>query len=147
MNRATLTFLMIGVVGISLIPVDACGQTPADALLLLGRQGQLQLWWPEDSQLVNIDLLQDLQIRDPAPFQDVVAGPPGIFVLDRRGRVYSLFERRLIFEPPFQDAIGEDLLIDRSGAILWILDRTGCLYRSNLVHAATSHSRTFRSSF
>lgn len=111
-----------------------------DAFILLSEPGILQLWWPEQAWLVHVDLPRRLALPDPAAFQQVVAGPQGIFVLDRQGRIFSVLERRLVFVPPFRDAKGQDLTSGRSTFGLRMLDSLGRLHPSDWLAASGPNS-------
>ena len=74
----------------------AAGETPPDALVLLTVEGGMQLWWPEASWLINIDLPRRLGLEKPASFERVAAAPEDILALDPQGRGFSVLQRQVL---------------------------------------------------
>lgn len=99
-----------------------------DAFILLTEQGTLQFWFPEDARQINLDLSRHLDLREPVQFVAVAGGKDGIFVLNRNGRVYSVLDRRIIYEIPQGGREGVDLLMDGTGRRLWVLDSQGGIH-------------------
>ena len=107
---------------LSLLLCPAQSSSAGDAFLLLTRHGALQMWWPDRERLITLDLKRHFDLRMPEEFIEVAAGEGSIYLLDAEGKVYSVFDRKLLHEGLRRNTSAVDLLLSSTGDSLWLLD-------------------------